>query len=196
MKLYLASASPRRRELLEQIGATFEVLPAVGEECSTKEKPWEVAEELSEQTALEIERKLQEEECVIVGADTVVSCDGSVLGKPKDEEHAKEMLRRLQGRSHEVYTGVTLVIHMNGEQRKITCSEKTEVTMYPMDEAQIQTYVETGEPMDKAGSYAIQGKCAVYIEKITGDYNNVVGLPVAKIYQTLLKLNIDICTLS
>ena len=106
------------------------------------------------------------------------------------------MLRRLQGRSHEVYTGVTLVIHMNGEQRKITCSEKTEVTMYPMDEAQIQTYVETGEPMDKAGSYAIQGKCAVYIEKITGDYNNVVGLPVAKIYQTLLKLNIDICTLS
>lgn len=196
MKLYLASASPRRRELLEQIGATFEVLPAVGEECSTKEKPWEVAEELSEQKALEIERKLQEEECVIVGADTVVSCDGSVLGKPKDEEHAKEMLRRLQGRSHEVYTGVTLVIHMNGEQRKITCSEKTEVTMYPMDEAQIQTYVETGEPMDKAGSYAIQGKCAVYIEKITGDYNNVVGLPVAKIYQTLLKLNIDICTLS
>ena len=196
MKLYLASASPRRRELLEQIGETFEVLPAVGEECSTKEKPWEVAEELSEQKALEIERKLQEEECVIVGADTVVSCDGSVLGKPKDEEHAKEMLRRLQGRSHEVYTGVTLVIHMNGEQRKITCSEKTEVTMYPMDEAQIQTYVETGEPMDKAGSYAIQGKCAVYIEKITGDYNNVVGLPVAKIYQTLLKLNIDICTLS
>ena len=196
MKLYLASASPRRRELLEQIGATFEVLPAVGEECSTKEKPWEVAEELSEQKALEIDQKLQEEECVIVGADTVVSCDGSVLGKPKDEEHAKEMLRRLQGRSHEVYTGVTLVIHMNGEQRKITCSEKTEVTMYPMDEAQIQTYVETGEPMDKAGSYAIQGKCAVYIEKITGDYNNVVGLPVAKIYQTLLKLNIDICTLS
>ena len=196
MKLYLASASPRRRELLEQIGATFEVLPAVGEECSTKEKPWEVAEELSEQKALEINQKLQEEECVIVGADTVVSCDGSVLGKPKNEEHAKEMLRRLQGRSHEVYTGVTLVIHMNGEQRKITCSEKTEVTMYPMDEAQIQTYVETGEPMDKAGSYAIQGKCAVYIEKITGDYNNVVGLPVAKIYQTLLKLNIDICTLS
>ena len=198
MKLYLASASPRRRELLEQIGATFEILPAVGEEHSVQKNPQEVAEELSAQKAVEIDQKLQEtkEDYMVLGADTVVSCDGAVLGKPKDEEHAKEMLRLLQGRAHQVYTGVTFVIRRNGTAETYTFSEKTEVSMYSMTEAQIQRYVDTKEPMDKAGSYAIQGKCAAFIQSIHGDYNNVVGLPIAKIYQTLLERNIDICALS
>ena len=122
---------------------------------------------------------------VVLGADTVVACDGKILGKPADMEGAVAMLTMLQGRGHEVYTGVTILYEENGERKTLTFHEKTTVHFYPMTDAQIREYVATGDPMDKAGAYGIQGLCARYISGIAGDYNNVVGLPVGRVYQEL-----------
>ena len=130
------------------------------------------------------------EQTVVIGADTIVAYGEEIMGKPKSEEMAKEMLRKLQDGSHQVYTGVTLIIMTAEGRQVVTFHEKTDVVMYPMSEAQIEAYVATKEPMDKAGSYAIQGKCAAYVKGICGDYNNVVGLPVAKLMQELFKLGI------
>ena len=122
---------------------------------------------------------------LVLGADTVVACDGKILGKPADTEAAAAMLTMLQGRGHEVYTGVTILYEENGERKTLTFHEKTTVHFYPMTDAQIREYVATGDPMDKAGAYGIQGFCARYIRGIEGDYNNVVGLPVGRVYQEL-----------
>ena len=122
---------------------------------------------------------------LVLGADTVVACDGKILGKPADTEAAVAMLTMLQGRGHEVYTGVTILYEENGERKTLTFHEKTIVHFYPMTDAQIREYVATGDPMDKAGAYGIQGFCARYIRGIEGDYNNVVGLPVGRVYQEL-----------
>ena len=122
---------------------------------------------------------------IVLGADTVVACDGKILGKPADTEGAVAMLTMLQGRGHEVYTGVTILYEENGERMTLTFHEKTTVHFYPMTDAQIREYVATGDPMDKAGAYGIQGLCARYISGIAGDYNNVVGLPVGRVYQEL-----------
>ena len=189
MKLYLASASPRRKELLKQVGLSFKTMPSTVEEKITRTKPDEVVEELSYQKAVDVCSKLTAEgmeDFVVIGADTVVSCWGEILGKPQDKEDAAGMLRRLQDGSHQVYTGVTLA----WKSREIspmyyTFSECTDVTMYAMTEEEIRRYVDSGEPMDKAGAYAIQGLCAAYIQSICGDYNNVVGLPVGRVYQEL-----------
>ena len=195
-QIILASASPRRKELLEQIGLSFEIKVAQGEEVITKKVPSEVVEELSKQKALEIadayekEQEVTQETTVVIGADTVVAFDDEIMGKPKNENMAKQMLGKLQNNTHQVYTGVTLVIMTEEERKVITFHEKTEVQMYPMTQTQIDAYVATGESMDKAGSYAIQGKCAAYIKGICGDYNNVVGLPVARLMQELFKQNI------
>lgn len=193
MKLILASGSPRRKELLEQIGLSFEVEPAKGEEIISKELPWEVVEELSRQKAQEIAGKLQKQEItettVVLGADTIVAYGDEIMGKPQSSRMAEEMLAKLQNHTHQVYTGVTLVVMTAAKLQTITFHEKTEVTMYPMTKEQIAAYVATGEPMDKAGAYAIQGKCAAYIKGICGDYNNVVGLPVARVVQELLRLS-------
>ncbi len=204
MKLILASASPRRRELLTQIGVDFEVQPAQGEEKTTKVQPDEVVMELAEQKA----REIYESNCenLILGADTVVVYQGEILGKPKDEADALRMLSMLSGNVHEVYTGVSLLCQ--SLQGLAECSgkspsfhsaedghrffEKTAVTMYPITEAEILDYIKSGEPMDKAGAYGIQGMGAKFIKKIDGDYNNVVGLPVARIYQELMQLGIAI----
>lgn len=196
-KFILASGSPRRKELLEQIGISFEIFPANGEEIITKKFPWEVVEELSLQKAAEVAERYEKklginEQTVIIGADTIVAYGEEIMGKPKDEEMAKEMLTKLQNDSHQVYTGVTLVIMTAQGRRIITFYEKTEVVMYPMTKSQIEAYVATGEPMDKAGAYAIQGRCAAFVKGICGEYNNVVGLPVARLMQELLKNNIDI----
>lgn len=196
-KFILASGSPRRKELLEQIGISFEIFPANGEEIITKKFPWEVVEELSLQKAAEVAERYEKklginEQTVIIGADTIVAYGEEIMGKPKDEEMAKEMLTKLQNDSHQVYTGVTLVIMTAQGRRIITFHEKTEVVMYPMTKSQIEAYVATGEPMDKAGAYAIQGRCAAFVKGICGEYNNVVGLPVARLIQELLKHNIDI----
>ncbi len=198
-RLILASGSPRRKELLEQIGAEFEILPAKGEEVITSTHPELVVQELSLQKAKEVagcyKKELSlttERKTVVLGADTVVAYDNQILGKPKDKEDAVRMLQMLSGNVHSVFTGVTLIICEKEEQKEHTFFAETKVAMYTMTEEQIRAYVETGEPMDKAGAYGIQGKCAVYIEKIMGDYNNVVGLPVAAIYQKLEKLGIEI----
>lgn len=122
---------------------------------------------------------------IVIGADTVVACDGQILGKPLDTENAVAMLRMLQGRAHEVYTGVTVLYEEAGVKKMLTFHEKTTVHFCPMTEEQIREYVTTGDPMDKAGSYGIQGICARYIRGIEGDYNNVVGLPAGRVYQEL-----------
>lgn len=189
-RLILASASPRRKELLARIGLSFEILPARGEENSHSTIPGEMVRELSAGKALEIYETLKEqekEEAVIIGADTLVAFENRVMGKPFDEKAAFDMLFLLQGKTHQVYTGVTLIYTPRGETacKRLTFVEKTDVTMYPMTEQEILAYIATGEPMDKAGAYGIQGRCAAYVREICGDYNNVVGLPVSRLYQEL-----------
>ena len=202
-QIILASQSPRRKELLEQIGLEFEICPAKGEEIITKSIPEEVVMELSKQKAEEIAAMVSSyaqehkdittpSDILVIGADTVVAYSGKILGKPVDEADAKRMLTMLSGNTHSVFTGVTLVlIDKSGRAGELVFYEKTDVKMHEMTELEIDRYIATGEPMDKAGSYGIQGKCAIYIEKIEGDYNNVVGLPIARIYQELKKIGID-----
>lgn len=189
MKIYLASASPRRKELLKQVGISFRTMPSTVEEKSTNTEPDKVVEELSYQKAVDVCGKLAadgKEDFVVIGADTVVSCWGEILGKPVDREDAVRMLGKLQGGSHQVYTGVTLAWKSRDiSPMYYTFSECTDVTMYAMTGDEISRYVDSGEPMDKAGAYAIQGLCAAYIQGICGDYNNVVGLPVGRVYQEL-----------
>jgi len=212
MRIILASQSPRRKELLEQIGVKFEIIPAKGEEIVRHKEPQLVVEDLSYQKAVEIfqkeykdfkidssvsyNRDRRENDFLIIGSDTVVAYKDKILGKPKDEAEAVSMLTMLQGRSHHVFTGVTLIYSKDEAIIADTFHIKTNVFMYPMTEKEILKYVASKEPMDKAGSYAIQGKCAPFIEKIEGDYNTVVGLPVAEIYQHLLKVDIDILNIS
>ena len=193
-RLILASASPRRREILAQVGAEFEVIPAKGEELLTSTEPKEAVLQLSCQKAEETAGRLSGDagNIVVLGADTIVSLDGAILGKPKDKKDAVRMLGLLNGREHSVFTGVTMIVRGDCKEQIISFYEETRVFMYPMTKEQIQAYTETGEPLDKAGAYGIQGKCAVYIEKIVGDYYNVVGLPVAAIYQNLEKSGIEI----
>ena len=203
-QIILASQSPRRKELLEQIGLEFEICPAKGEEIITKTIPEEVVMELSKQKAEEVAAMVSSfgeehkdittpSDILVIGADTVVAYDGKILGKPVDEADAKRMLTMLSGNTHSVFTGVTLVlIDKSGRAGELVFYEKTDVKMHEISELEIDRYIATGEPMDKAGSYGIQGKCAIYIEKIDGDYNNVVGLPITRIYQELKKIGIDI----
>ena len=188
MRILLASASPRRRELLEQIGLSFEVVVSHVEEVITETEPGKVVEQLSAQKAEAVAGSLgkPEEETLVIGADTVVAAENTILGKPADAAKAVEMLRLLAGRTHAVYTGVTLILRgASGETARKTFHERTDVSFYPMEEAEIRQYVATGDCMDKAGAYGIQGFCARYISGINGDYNNVVGLPVGRLYQEM-----------
>lgn len=188
MKIILASASPRRKELLAQIGLEFQIVVSDVEEKITKTAPAEIVEELSCQKAEAVLKSLPvDEEVLVIGADTIVACGQQILGKPADEQKAVEMLTMLQGKAHEVYTGVTLLYrggHETAEQIiSKTFHEATKVCFYPMTEQEIAEYVSTKDCMDKAGAYGIQGFCARYISGIEGDYNNVVGLPVGRLYQ-------------
>ena len=189
-KIILASGSPRRKELLEQIGITFEIQKAEGEEMITSTVPTEVVKELSLQKAQEAAKKCGGD--VIIGADTVVAADGQILGKPGDQEDAMRMLRMLQGKDHEVVTGVAVLLKETGQM--ISFAEVTKVHVFPMTEAQMEAYVESGEPMDKAGAYGIQGRFAAYVSGIEGDYNNVVGLPIGRLYQEVLSAGVDLIT--
>lgn len=185
MKLILASESPRRRELLKQIGMEFEVMSCGGEAPVTVTMPYQVVEEHALQKAEAVAAHVTEP-VIIIGADTVVALEDSILEKPKDKADARKMLQTLQGNTHEVYTGVVLIKkHPDGTEERKKFHECTKVTFYEMSEKEIEDYVNTGEPMDKAGSYGIQGIGAKYVKEITGDYNNVVGLPVARLYQEL-----------
>lgn len=184
-RILLASQSPRRRELLSQAGFVYEVEPSQVEEHTTRTIPWEIVMELSRQKALDISRRHKDPELLVVGADTIVAYGDRILGKPHSAEAAVEMLTLLQGSCHQVYTGVTLVWTEQGEERIHTFYEKTEVEFYPMSQEEIYRYVDTGDCMDKAGAYGIQTQFGIYIKGIHGDYNNVVGLPIAALYQEM-----------
>lgn len=183
MKYILASASPRRKELFANISEEFDILPSMIEEVVPEGVEIEtVPEILASQKAADIAE--QNPTALVIGADTGVFIDGKMLGKPKDAAEAAEMLRSLSGRTHKVITGCALYL---GEE-KITFSELTEVTFYPLSEQEINDYIATGEPNDKAGSYGIQGKGMVLVKEIRGDYFNVVGLPVAKLSRYIQKI--------
>lgn len=180
--IILASASPRRKEILELADLKFDVMPSDAQEITTKTAPNEVVMELASLKAKDIYKK-SEKQSMIVGADTVVAYQGQILGKPTDEADAKRMLTMLSGQTHEVYTGVCVI--EDGKTK--TFYEKTKVTFYEISDEQIDHYIKTGEPMDKAGSYGIQGKAAVFIKGIEGDYYNVVGFPIARFLQEITK---------
>lgn len=174
-----------------QVGIAFEVMPSSLEEQTQEVKPEAVVESLAGQKAADIMEQLTEAgtvDVIVLGADTVVALGGRVLGKPADEADACAMLRSLQGQTHHVYTGVCLLLNRSdGKRQRIQFHEKTEVTMYRMEDWEIRQYAATGEPLDKAGAYGIQGLGAAYIKGIRGDYNNVVGLPVGRVYQEIKK---------
>ncbi|MBT9767650.1 Maf family protein [Anaerotignum faecicola] len=186
MELILASASPRRKELLEKIGLPFTVQPAKGEERITQKSPAAVVMELSRQKAEEI-AAAQTEDCIIIGADTVVARGDKIMGKPKDAADAKQMLRSIADDCHQVYTGVTL-IRTGAHPQSVTFQEKTDVFLYPISDAELDAYIASGDPMDKAGAYGIQGDFAIYVKRIAGDYYNVVGLPIGRVYQELKRM--------
>lgn len=181
-KVILASASPRRRELLLQAGFSFEVIESKADENVDIREPEALVEELAKRKAQAV-ADLLHKDALVIGADTVVALDGEILGKPKNEADAFRMLKQLQGRTHQVYTGVALISREKDGQQVISFAERTDVTMYPMSEEEIYAYIATKEPMDKAGAYGIQGRAAVYVKEISGDYNNVVGLPIGRLYQ-------------
>lgn len=192
--IVLASGSPRRKELLAKTGLKFSVVVSGGEEKAETSDPAETVEKLSLDKASAVANLLQAEKepQLIIGADTVVACDGEILGKPSDREDAFRMLWKLQGQTHQVYTGVTLLLKKKHTWQAHTFSEKTDVQFYPVSREELLAYIETGEPMDKAGSYGIQGGFGIYVKGICGDYNNVVGLPVGRLVYELKKLGIDI----
>ena len=163
IRVILASGSPRRKQLLEQIGVRPEIRPSRIEEQAVSRLPEEVVMELSCQKAEDVAAETAGD-ALVLGADTVVAVDGDILGKPKSHEDAMDMVRRIQGRSHQVYTGVTLIYKKQGKSRGITFAEKTEVFVYPMTEEEMKRYADSAEPMDKAGAYGIQGAFAAYIE--------------------------------
>lgn len=173
--IILASGSPRRKEILQLADLDFDIMPSNAEEITTKTAPHEVVMELASIKAKDIYEQ-SDKQSMVVGADTVVAYQGQILGKPADKEDAKRMLSMLSGQTHEVYTGVCVIV--DGEVK--TFYEETKVTFYEISEDEIDHYIETGEPMDKAGSYGIQGKAAVFIKGIEGDYYNVVGFPIAR----------------
>ena len=193
-KIVLASGSPRRKELLAKTGLKFSVVVSGGEEKAETSDPAETVEKLSLDKTSAVADLLQAEKepQLIIGADTVVACDGEILGKPSDKEDAFRMLWKLQGHTHQVYTGVTLLLKKKDTWQAHTFSEKTDVQFYPVSREELLAYIETGEPMDKAGSYGIQGGFGIYVKGICGDYNNVVGLPVGRLVYELKKLGIDI----
>ena len=182
MAIILASQSPRRRELLNQMGIrNFVIRPAQGEENMELDlPPQELARKLALGKACEIAVEAQRDD-VVIAADTIVTLEGKVLGKPKSEEEAFAMLRTLSGKSHVVYTGVAVIQN----NRVVSDAEGTEVKFRDLSDEEIRAYIATGEPMDKAGSYGIEGIGALLVEGIRGDYFNVMGLPVCKLGQIL-----------
>ena len=186
MELILASGSPRRRELLTREGIPFRVLVSDAEEKSAETRPDRLVQVLAERKASKV-AELVTEDAVILGADTVVSVDGEILGKPASEAEAEKMIRRIRGRAHEVYTGVSLIRKMGAVQLISVFSVGTKVHVKAMTDEEVRSYVALGESYDKAGAYAIQGDAAKFIRSIEGDYYTIVGLPVAELYHRLKK---------
>ena len=189
-RLILASGSPRRKEILEQAGFDFEILSVEHKEYSQYSEPEDIVKDLALQKAkpvaelIEKERNITEHK-IILGADTIVVQDYKILGKPIDKEDAFSILNSLQGRTHQVFTGVAVIALNNGNRDEFCFAEKTLVKVCPMDLEEINQYIATKECMDKAGAYAIQGRFGRYIEGITGDYYNVVGFPISRFCQEM-----------
>ncbi|HHV74058.1 septum formation inhibitor Maf [Thermoanaerobacterium sp. PSU-2] len=182
MEIVLASGSPRRKEILSNIGVDFSVMISDVEEVTDEKEPEKIVMDLSRKKASFVAEKLSGD-FLIIGADTVVFADGIVLGKPKDKSDAFNMLKVLSGRWHQVYTGVTVI---SLKQNKIVTEyEKTDVYIKSLSDEMIFSYIEKGEYIDKAGSYAIQGYGSLIVDKINGDYYNVVGLPISKLHDIL-----------
>lgn len=194
-QIVLASQSPRRKELLGRLHLPFEIIPARGEEQVHADRPENVVLELARQKADEVYlRKHDNKSCdqrhlLVIGADTIVVYQNQILGKPRSREHAYEMLHMLSGTAHQVYTGICIVLDSrNGEVIRHQFYEKTEVVFAALMDEEIIHYIKSGDPFDKAGAYGIQGDFAVYVREISGDYNNVVGLPIARLYQELKRI--------
>ena len=184
--MILASQSPRRRELLGLITEDFEVVPAQGEELLPEGiLPRDAVILLSKQKAEEIRQRrfpdMPEIPDTIIAADTVVAVDGEILGKPADRKNASEMLHKLSGRKHGVFTGVTIISGAD----TVSFAEETLVEFYPLTDEEILGYIDSGDPMDKAGAYGIQGRGALLVKRIEGDYYNVMGLPIGRLYREL-----------
>lgn len=188
MKIVLASKSPRRRELLSNLGLEFEVIESNVEEFSNEKHPSRYVMDLSFNKAMLVAKKLKEE-AIVIGADTIVVIEDKVLGKPKDRDEAYIMLKSLQGRVHTVYTGITIV--RTKDFKYVSDFEETKVWIKKLQDEEIFNYIDTGECYDKAGAYAIQGFGALIVEKIVGDYFNVVGLPISKLFD-ILKREFDV----
>lgn len=187
----LASASPRRAALLKQIGIEFEaVVPDISEDLNIDKDPTVVVQKISRQKAENVAKRVGSN-AVIIAADTVVVCEGKILGKPADNLQAAEMLHLLEGVRHEVITGFT-VIDNSGKNKSITSYEITSVKMRNLDDSEIEAYLHTGEPYDKAGAYAIQGVGALLVEEIKGCYFNVMGFPISRIAHVLDKMGISL----
>lgn len=189
-RFILASQSPRRRELLAQIGVKdFDILvPEADESFDPALTPQEIVSSICRRKALAARELAEDEDAIILAADTMVFLDGLRLGKPKDEADAASMLRALSGRTHEVCTGVTIL----RDDHVLTRAETTGVTFRPLAEQEIAAYIASGDPMDKAGSYGIQGKAALFASGIQGDYFNVMGLPLHLVGQMLREFNVDL----
>ena len=179
MKLILASQSPRRKELLGLLGIPFIIQVSQADE--TMEPGKAPDQQVAEVSRRKAQATLAEPEDVVIAADTIVVCDGQILGKPRNAQDACRMLSMLSGRTHQVMTGMTV----RYQDRYISCTEVTQVTFRALTEREILRYVQTGEPMDKAGAYGIQGGAAIFVESLQGDYYNVVGLPVCRLVQLL-----------
>jgi len=190
-QIILASASPRRRELLQQIGLEFLVVPSNAEE---KELPDETPEEhvvrLSLAKATEVANRQDIFGRWFIGSDTIVLCDGQILGKPRDPSHAAVMLKQLSGREHRVLSGYAVIDRQTGQQR--TEAVSTKVWFRQLTEAEITSYIATGEPADKAGAYAIQGFGVCFVARIEGSYTNVVGLPLCKLTLAMKELGVPL----
>lgn len=194
MKLILASSSPRRAEILRNAGFDFEVLPADVDESQRHGEyatnfVRRLAEEKARAAARLVAAKSHDGSAIIVAADTVLELEGEVLGKPSSAENARAMLRRLSGRTHEVLTGLA-VLPVSGFRFRVVV-ESTRVTFTPLSDSEIEAYIQSGEPFDKAGAYAIQGRGGRFITRIEGCYFNVMGLPLARLYAILRELSTE-----
>lgn len=193
MRIILASKSPRRREILETLGVKFEIITRETDETCEETDPCRLVEELARRKGEEVLDSLDKtDDFLIISADTVVACDDPeypgkqiILGKPHNAENSKKMLRLLSGSCHRVVGGICVILCQNGKITREISHDVTEVWFDEISDADIDKYVSTGEPFDKAGAYAIQGTASVFIKGINGNYFNVVGLPVNKLYNLL-----------
>ncbi len=186
MKLILASNSPRRKDLLSVAGYVYEVIPSVAEENNQQNNPYTVALQNAQDKAREVFERLNRDDIVVLGADTVVYCGNEIFGKPKDEEDAFYMLSKLSDSTHSVITGCS-VVHKDGVENFYS---ESKVKFRKISPKEINAYIKTGEPMDKAGAYGIQEKASVFVESFDGDFLNIIGLPVSELYGVLAKLKV------